>query len=280
MFLQDQIDLTDRWKLLTGVRFDRFNQDLTNLLTDTHQVQAHSATSPRVGLTYMLNERSSLYVTAGRSFRPNSGLDENGAAFAPQKAKALEVGAKWLSPDQRMNGAVAVFDITKSNVLTPSPTSATYSIAAGEVRSRGFEADLAGQIDTHWRLSANFAYTDATVTRDNNAALVDKRLSNIPRVSAGLFALREDKLASGGRYGVGGGLVHVGERTGTATDTYRLPAYTTVRLTSYWQMDQRTRLTLEVHNLLDKTYYAASWGGLTVLPGLGRQVVASVRVAF
>jgi iron complex outermembrane receptor protein len=45
-------------------------------------------------------------------------------------------------------------------------------------------------------------------------------------------------------------------------------------------MDARTRFTLEVHNLFDTTYYAASWGALTVLPGLGRQVVASVKVAF
>ena len=74
--------------------------------------------------------------------------------------------------------------------------------------------------------------------------------------------------------------MHVGERTGTATDTYRLPAYTTARLTSYWQIDKRTRLTLDVHNLFDKTYYTASWGNLTVIPGLGRQVVAGVQVAF
>lgn len=40
------------------------------------------------------------------------------------------------------------------------------------------------------------------------------------------------------------------------------------------------RLTLDVHNLFDKTYYTASWGGLTVIPGLGRQVVAGVQVAF
>ena len=32
--------------------------------------------------------------------------------------------------------------------------------------------------------------------------------------------------------------------------------------------------------LFDKTYYAASWGNLTVIPGLGRQVVAGVQVAF
>ncbi len=45
-------------------------------------------------------------------------------------------------------------------------------------------------------------------------------------------------------------------------------------------MDARTRFTLEVHNLFDTTYDAASRGALTVLPGLGRQVVASVKVAF
>jgi iron complex outermembrane receptor protein len=103
---------------------------------------------------------------------------------------------------------------------------------------------------------------------------------NVPRVSAGLFTIREDQAPWGGRYGLGGGLVHVGERTGTATDSYRLPAYTTARITGYWQIDKRTRLTLDVHNLFDKTYATASWGALTVIPGMGRQVVAGVQVAF
>ncbi|WP_245951385.1 TonB-dependent siderophore receptor [Paracidovorax anthurii] len=280
LFVQDQIDLTDRWKLLAGVRFDQFHQDYENRLAGTTQVQKHSATTPRAGLTYLLSDRASLYVSAGRSFRPNTGADESGGAFAPQKGKAFEAGAKWQSADQRLSGAVALFDIRKTNVLTRSPTNANFNIAAGEVRSRGAEADLAGRLDAHWRLSANLAYTDTEVTRDNNPALLGKRLANIPRVSAGLFAIREDRLASGGRYGLGGGLVHVGERTGTATDTYRLPAYTTARLTGYWQIDPRTRLTLDVHNLFDKTYYTASWGAITVLPGLGRQVVAGVQVQF
>ncbi|MDA8523137.1 TonB-dependent siderophore receptor [Acidovorax sp. NCPPB 4044] len=280
LFVQDQLDLTDRWKLLLGARFDRFHQDYENRLAGTTQAQEHSAATPRAGLTYLLSDRASLYVSAGRSFRPNTGAGEDGGAFAPQKGKAFEAGAKWQSADQRLSGAVAVFDIRKTNVLTRSPTNANFSIAAGEVRSRGAEADLAGQLDAHWRLSANLAYTDTEVTRDNNPALLGKRLANIPRVAAGLFAIREDRLASGGRYGLGGGLVHVGERTGTATDTYRLPAYTTARATAYWQIDPRTRLTLDVHNLFDKTYYTASWGALTVLPGLGRQVVAGLQVQF
>ena len=280
VFVQDQVDLTTRWKLLAGVRFDRFHQDFQDFLAGTRQTQSHSAATPRVGLTYLPTPDSSLYVSAGRSFRPNAGADESGTAFAPQKGQALEAGAKWQSPDQRLNGALAVFDIRKTNVLTRSPTNVNFNIAAGEVRSRGLEADVAGRLDAHWRLTANFAYTDAEVTRDNNPALVGKRPANIPRVSAGLFAIREDRLADGGRWGVGGGLVHVGERTGTATDTYRLPAYTTVRLTAYWQLDPRTRLGLDLHNAFDKHYALASWGPLTVIPGLGRQLVASVQVRF
>jgi iron complex outermembrane receptor protein len=280
LFLQDQLDLSARWKLLVGLRFDRFHQSLDNLLAGTRQTQAQSAVTPRTGLTYMLSERSSVYVSAGRSFRPNAGMDEHGKAFDPQKGVAYEAGAKWQSVDQRLQASVAVFNIRKSNVLTNSPTNASYSIAAGEVRSRGLEADLAGQLDRHWRLTANLAYTDARVTRDNNAALVGKRLANIPRFSAGLFAMREDQLTSGIRYGVGGGVVYAGERTGTATDAYRLPAYTTVRLASYWQLTPKTRLTLDVHNLFNKAYYTASWGGLTVLPGLGRQVVAGLQAQF
>ena len=280
LFVQDQMDLSDKWKLLAGVRFDRFHQDNEDLMAGKRQVQSHSATTPRIGLTYLIDANTSVYASAGRSFRPNAGTDEQGHAFDPQKGKALELGAKWQSPDQRLNASVALFDIRKSNVLTRSPTNANFNIAAGEVRSRGLELDVAGQIDTHWRMTANLAYTDTEVTRDNNPALLGKRLLNVPRVSAGLFAIREDQAPWGGRYGLGGGLVHVGERTGTATDTYRLPAYTTARITGYWQIDKRTRLTLDVHNLFDKTYYTASWGNLTVIPGLGRQVVAGVQVAF
>ena len=175
---------------------------------------------------------------------------------------------------------MAVFDIRKTNVLTPDPNNANFNVAAGEVRSRGIEADMSGQLDAHWRLTANAAYTDTEVLRDNDKNLVGKRLLGIPRVSGGLFAIREDRLASGGRYGVGGGLVYVGERTATANDTYRLPGYTTARVTAYWQIDPRTRLTLDVHNLFDRHYATASWAAITVMPGLGRQVVAGLQHSF
>ncbi|MFX6424188.1 TonB-dependent receptor, partial [Acinetobacter baumannii] len=32
LFVQDQMDLSERWKLLAGVRFDRYHQDYENRL--------------------------------------------------------------------------------------------------------------------------------------------------------------------------------------------------------------------------------------------------------
>lgn len=279
LFLQDQIGLGERWKLLAGVRLDRFEQRVENNLAGTRQRQRHSKASPRLGVVYMAGPQLSFYANASSSFRPNSGADENGNAFAPESGRSFELGSKWLSADEGVSASLALFDIRKRNVLTRSPTNANFSIAAGEVRSRGVEADVSGQLGEHWRVTASAAYLDTDVLRDNNAALVGKRLLNIPDFSGSLFAIREAELARG-RYGVGAGITHVGERTGTATDTYRLPAYTTARLTAYWQPLPRLKLSADVYNLFDREYYTASWGALTVIPGLGRQWTLGAQLDF
>ena len=280
LFLQDQIDLSAQWKLMAGLRFDRFNQVRINRLRGTRMAQKDSAVSPRIGLNYMITPDSSAYVSYGRSFRPNLGNNVQGTPFDPQEGSVWEAGLKWQSADQRLTASAALFNIDKTNVLTADAANPGFSIAAGKVRSRGLEADLAGQINPHWRISANLALLDTEVTRDNNAALRGKRLAGIPRISGGLFAMYENELAGGMRYGLGGGLTHTGERTGTATDSYRLPAYTLARISAYLQINPAMRLTLDVNNLFDKQYAAASWTATTVLPGMPRQITAGVQVKF
>ncbi|WP_319298608.1 hypothetical protein [Pseudomonas sp.] len=55
----------------------------------------------------------------------------------------------------------------KENVLTPDPNdpSGAYSIAAGEVRSRGVDIKIAGNLTSEWRAMASYAYVDAQVHR-------------------------------------------------------------------------------------------------------------------
>lgn len=165
-------------------------------------------------------------------------------------------------------------------MLTRDPDNADFEVAAGRVRSQGLEADVAGDVGEHVRLTANAALTDTKVVRDNNAAQQGKRLSGVPRVSGGLFALWHDRLANGSAYGVGGGIIHVGERPGTSTDSYRLPAYTVMNLSSYWQVDPSLRLGFNVDNLFDREYFTGSLATFSLQPGLGRVVSMSVQYRF
>lgn len=276
VFAQDQVSLSAQWKLLAGLRWDEYSQDLVNRVARSALQRKQSAVSPRAGVTYLPNSWSSLYVSAGKSFRGNTGIDVNGNAFDPQKSRSYEAGWKLQSADQRLGATVAVYDITKTNVLTASDVPG-FSVAAGEVKSSGVEADVTGQLGRHWRVSGNAAYDDARVTRDRTLA-AGTRLMNVPKWSAGLLAIREDRLPDGSRYGVGGGVNHVGERSGNNADTYSLPSYTTARLLGYWQMNRQVKLSLDVLNLFNRTYYTSSWAGLYVTPGAERSVAARVKV--
>lgn len=276
LFAQDQLSLSAQWKLLGGLRWDEYNQDIDNRVARTPTSKQQSAVSPRAGLTFLPNEWSSLYVSAAKSFRGNSGTDINGNPFDPQRSTSYEAGWKLQTPDQRLGANFAVYDIAKTNVLTASDVPG-YSIAAGKVKSSGVEADVYGQIDSHWRVSGNFSWDDARVAKDRTLA-AGARLMNVPKLSAGLLAIRESVLDNGDRYGVGAGVNHVGNRSGNTADTYSLPAYTTAKLVGYWQINKAVRLSLDVHNLFNRNYYTASWGNLYVTPGAERSIVTRLKI--
>ncbi|MRW92288.1 TonB-dependent siderophore receptor [Duganella sp. FT80W] len=276
LFAQDQISLSPQWKLLGGLRFDQYDQHVVNRVAKTDVSQQQNALSPRAGLTYLPNAWSSWYVSAGKSFRGNSGTDISGKAFDPQHSTAYEAGVKLQTRDERLGANFAVFDITKTNVLTSSDAPG-YSVAAGEVKSSGFEADSFGQIDDNWRVTANLAWIDARVSKDKTLA-VGTRLMNVAKTSGGVLLIREAALEGGGRWGVGGGANYVGNRSGNTADTYSLPAYTTAKLLGFWQINKTMRVSLDVNNLFNRQYYSNSWGNLYVVPGAERSIATRLKV--
>ena len=149
--------------------------------------------SPRLGVSWLPSAGWTVYANAGKSFRPNTGSDAAGKAFDPENARAFELGAKWESADQRLGATAALFDITKRNVLTSDPVNAGYSAAAGEVRSRGLELDVAGRLTANWRLNASLVFNDVEITRDNTLE-VGGRLLNVPKVNGSVLAVYEDAL--------------------------------------------------------------------------------------
>ena len=278
-FLQDQIALATDWRLLVGLRHDRFRQEIDNRGTGARTEQEHNVTTPRLGLTWLATPTLSVYTLASESFRANNGVDAAGGAFNPERGKSKEIGLKYEAPNKRYGGTVSVFEIDKKNVLTNDPANAGFSIAAGAARSRGIEFDFSGQITDKIRVLANYAYIDAEITKDNNAALVGARLTNVPKHSGSVLAMYEDGFAAG-RYGFGAGATYVGKRAGNSSDSFELPGYTTVRTMAYWKPSKTLRFSLDIDNLFDKKYYASSYDVYWITPGAPRTVTLGMQAKF
>ncbi|MCL6485117.1 MAG: TonB-dependent receptor, partial [Janthinobacterium lividum] len=144
LYVQDQLDLGAQWKALVGVRRDTYTQDVVNNRFNVSNRQSLSATSPRAGLVYQPSKNWSLYASAAKGFRPNSGISIDNQAFPAERSRSYELGAKLETG--RLTGTVAVYDIRKSNVLTTNRANTDFAIAAGEVGSRGLELDVAGEV--------------------------------------------------------------------------------------------------------------------------------------
>ena len=276
LYVQDQLNLTARWKALVGVRHDRYRQTVINRRTAAVNQQRLGAVSPRAGLVYQPVATVALYASTARGFRPNSGIGIDNQAFPAEESRADEVGAKFDTPGG-LAGTLAVYRIRKKNVLTSNPVNPDYAMPAGEVASRGVELDVSGRLRRDLKLSASYAYTDARVTRGDTTIRTGSRVPNVPRHSANVLLVAGDA-----RLSAGAGLAYVGERFGdvAASSDFRLPGYTTARLTAAYAPDKRWRIALSADNLFDRRYYASSYSRLWVMPGSTRTATATLSYRY
>lgn len=254
-FIQDQVALTERLKALAGVRFERFEHDYDDKRPANRDFsKGENGVTPRFGLIYDLTDTVAVYANTARSFKPNSGASLQGSGFDPEKGKSYELGVKWEAPDRQLSVDAAIYHIVKENVLTRDPADPNYNLAAGEVRSRGLDINVAGNLTPEWRVIGGYAYVDAEVTRDNRLPS-GTRLANIPRNSFSLLNTYEfqDGLAKG--LGLGVGVKYVDDRNGqTEAVTYNMDQYTVVDLLAFYKVNDNIRLNLDLKNLFNKEY--------------------------
>lgn len=287
LYVQDAISFGS-WRVLAGARHDRNDQSLRNNRTALTTAQRPTATSPRVAVSYLADTQWTLFANAGKSFRPNNGVDALATPFAPERGEALEIGAKWENQAHTLGATLALYQIVKRNVLTSDPGNPGFSIAAGKVRSRGMDLDLSGQLNRAWRINASLSYIDAAVMRDNFLA-TDDGLLNVPRANASVLLVYEGVFDGGRKFGIGGGVTGTGERLGEmrtqaqaagGAPAFMLPGYAIGKLVGYWQLTPRVRLSLDIDNLFDKTYFTNSYQRTWVSPGTPRTATLGLQAKF
>lgn len=286
LYVQDQIDLTEALKLRLGGRFDDFDQSIRNRINGQRLGNAYREFSPQAGLVYAVTDTLSFYGGYGEGFRPNSGFGFNNQPFKPEKSDSYEVGGKYAALDGAVTGTLALFTMTKTNILTADPVNTGYSLAIGKARSKGVELDVDARLPAGLDLHLSYAYTDAEVAEDMldpNFSLPIRegdRLINVPKHSGSLMLTRDFTGSTGDVVTLGGGLTYVGKRLGETGVDFTLPDYTLVKLMAAWAPTDALRLSLDVDNLFDRRYYASSYARLWVAPGSPRTVTGRVRYSF
>ena len=278
--LQDQMRLSEKLFGVIGARYDHYEHRLDNEVTGTRTEQTHEKITPRIGALYQLTPEVGVFANASQSFKPNTGAPRpgTGTSFDPEEGVGYEAGFKFDLLDGRLGMTVAAFHLTKENVLTADPADSTYQIAAGEVRSRGLDLQLTGQLTDEVRVIGAYAYVDAEVTKDNTLAS-GSRLLNVPEHSGSLLGVYE--FLDGGLKGLelGGGVNYVGDRSGNVADSgFELPGYTTVDLLARYKATQDLTLGVNLNNAFDRTYYERSYSNVWVMPGEPRNLSLSLSL--
>ena len=282
IYVQDQVTLLPNLKLLLGGRFDFVNsnvEEFPDLLNGSDSEKSSSyneAFSPRVGLVYQPTEAISLYASYGRSFVPNTERTANGELLDPTRGKQYEVGIKAELLGGRLSTSLAAYEITKTNVATTDPNDTDFSIAAGEVKSRGIELDIAGEIAPGWNIIASYGLNDAFVSKDNSIPEGDK-LVNAPTNSASLWTTYEIQKGNLRGLGFGGGLFFVGEREAELPNSITIPSYVRTDATIFYRRNNY-QASLNFKNLFGIKYYDSQ--GFLLYPGAPFTVFGSISVKF
>ena len=277
-YAQDQVSFSEQWKMLAGVRADRFKQEQSDLRTGLVQNRTDSVWSPRIGVVYQPSQAHALYANVSRSFLPvGNDFFYGGKDFAqikPVESLQKEIGDKSEWFGGRLQSTVALYEIIQRNVATkdPSDPSGVRQVQTGEQRSRGLEVDLTGNLAQGWKVFANATVNHARITQSNNYK-VGNRPANIPKHAAGLWSNYE----LGHGFTIGAGAFYVGDRFAVEDNAVRLPSY--VRLDAMLGYKGKNwEAGLNLNNLADKVYYESANNNFQIQPGAPRSVMAYVRV--
>lgn len=268
IYFQDQLSVTQRLKVLLGLRYESYTFRLA-YQTPTENEVSQKAWLPKIGLTYNLPSQTHVYASYITGFQPVSsgsllfGTVEGGGTLKPEYSHQFEAGAKQELFNKNLLLTGAVYQIKKKNVTqltNPGVPNANDRIwrQLGEVTSQGFEIEFNGQISPAFSVSGAYNYNDAKITEDINAAKVGEKL--------GLAALHQGSLWAKyevtGNYSLAGLGIGFGASMSSKTPmlqapTINTPGYTVLDASISYKIE-RVTLQLNVNNITDKRYYTGA----------------------
>jgi iron complex outermembrane recepter protein len=208
LYLQDELHLfNDRLRFTLAGRYTSTddNSYTENTISDRF--------TPRVGMSYSINDNISAYAVYDQAFIPQPGATYDRKPFEPLTGDNMEVGVKreWLNG--QWTATVSVYQIAKNNVLTADPLHDKFSIQLGETKTRGLEFDVRGQLIEGLNVTINYAYTDGKVTKDTDDTQVDRQVPGTDKHIANAWINYRIPTGKVKGLGIALGAQHAAERT-------------------------------------------------------------------
>ena len=295
IYAQDTVTLAPAWKLVGGLRFDRFKGSYRNATGALTSERTDNLWSPRVGVLYQPDANSSYYASYGTSYNTSGDAYQfaininNGTARTantpPEKSRNFEVGGKWELFDKRALLGLAAFYSEKYNERNTDPdVAATQELLSGKRHAAGLEFNLAGSITPRWDIFFNHTWIPLAKIDDSNVRgnaagtgpqLEGDRPALTPRHSGSLWTTYRvlPKLR------VGAGLTYRGEQNPEGQRHITAAGFATVDAMAEYTFNEVWSAKLNVTNLTDKLYADALYRGFYA-PGAPRRVELTVKAMF
>ncbi|MBV8841577.1 MAG: TonB-dependent receptor [Bryobacterales bacterium] len=286
-YLQDQIALLPRLKILAGVRFEGFTQRYDEIVYDTLNRQSNVSVLPRIGITYQVMQPLSLYASWSRSFSPTlaAQFGPSGQPFSPEAARQYEAGVRTFSLHGRLASSLAVYQIRAGNLLITNPGNPLASIQTGKVESKGVEFDTSGRILPGWNVTFAYSYNEAFIVSDSTFP-TGNVLQNAPRHSGSLWTVYDVQHGRLRGLSFGGGVQARGYRYVDPGDDVILPGYARVDAMASYAFGpsnrelKRYRIAVNIQNLGNRLYYASGNTPIDIFPGSKIAALTQFQVRF
>lgn len=263
--LGTRYNVTEDWHLLLGARYAQYKSESTTdypiyegKIDGDHIVgeQTDSRLIPYLGLTWDVTDTSSLYVSYTSIFSPQSGKDVSGNNLKPIIGANYELGLKSEFFNNRLNTSVAVFWLEQQNRgLSLGRIDGVWRYdATGEVLSKGFEAEISGEVLSGWNVFAGYTWNmnEYRVTESATAKEGEQFRAFVPKHLLKLYT-SWNLPGVAHQWTIGGGV----QAQSSATSAFNIvtPGNAIWNGNIQYKPTDNLQVSFIVNNLFDKKYY-------------------------
>jgi iron complex outermembrane receptor protein len=262
VFVESALDLAPRWRLISGLRHDRSEVDSLNVVSGLRFDKRYSAGSYRLGLSFSPSEQTTLYGSLATSSEAPAQITTLGLAnanFDLTDSGQVELGIKHSS--EHIDWTLAVYDISRTNLLSRDPEDPNRLIQVGEQAARGIEASLRMPLGERLRVEASAAVLDAKFERFDEvvSGVAVSRRGNDPVAVPERIGTLWTYFSASQNLELGLGLRGVGASAANTANTLYLPGYATVDALLRYDAPIG-RISLRLRNLDDRIYATRPYG--------------------